>query len=121
MHRTLLWSLLLSSLVFAADPKRPAPPSRTPPLPEKVCPPPLTLPARVRECTVDAECTLAGGGCRTCGNFLAVNRRALVEANKDAEDADRKAGCAMTCEACAPDRVELACRAGRCEALPKGR
>ena len=82
------------------------------------CLPEVQVPAEWTACSADADCVLAGDGCRTCANWLPVNAKHRAAASaKDAEER-AKAKCTMTCEACAPALVKLACEAGQCRARP---
>jgi hypothetical protein len=80
------------------------------------CPPPVSLPRAWTTCATDADCVLAGDGCRTCANFLPVNARHREQANARDARARAAARCTMTCEACAPAMVKLTCEARQCRA-----
>ena len=83
------------------------------------CLPKLELPKEWTACTADADCALAGDGCRTCGNWLPVNAKFKAEATKKDLDARAAAKCVLTCEACAAAAVKLTCEAGQCKAAKR--
>ncbi|MEW5742201.1 MAG: hypothetical protein AB1938_25015 [Myxococcota bacterium] len=80
------------------------------------CLPKLALPKAWTACTKDSDCVLAGDGCRTCINWLPVNKRHQAAATKKDAEARAKAQCVMTCEACAASAVVVRCEAKQCTA-----
>ncbi|MEW6431312.1 MAG: hypothetical protein AB1730_07360 [Myxococcota bacterium] len=80
------------------------------------CLPKVELPKEWLACRADSECVLAGDGCRTCGNWLPVNAKFRAQATKKDAEERAKASCVVTCEACSPEVVALACHQGACTA-----
>lgn len=125
MRRSFALCLLLASALSFAEPPvvKPRAPDRDERKPSSAalqCPPRVELPRQWQECTFDSECTLAGDACRTCGDFLPVNERYKIDATVKAAEANSKAKCVRTCEACNLP-LKLTCRAKTCAVLPPNR
>lgn len=82
------------------------------------CLPKVELPAAWTACTTDADCVLAGDGCRTCGNYLPANKAHRADATAKDLAARAAAKCVRTCEACSAALVKLTCEANQCRARP---
>ena len=82
----------------------------------QTCLPKVELPAAWTACQADADCALAGDGCRSCGNFLPVNKAHRAQATAKDQAARTAAKCVLACEACSAALVKLTCEAGQCRA-----
>lgn len=126
MRRLLALTLLLASALSFAEPpaRKPRAPDVDEPKPSSSaalrCPPILDLPNEWQACSADSDCTLAGDACRTCSDFLPVNVRFKSEATRRASEANARARCMKTCEACNLP-LKLTCRAKMCAVLPPNR